>query len=212
MDVEYLGPTRYDYDTSDEEGAALPSTAPPVFVVRLQPTFQEPADTLVISLVPLAAADKQIGVVYSPAPPPKQLPFSGGLQTNNALARVFWANGMLQIAATEQPTELQFGWIQVVAGRLSPKRIVVVDTDTAMALNEFRSPAVLASKIVLGLPAAVLNYAEAYDIPCRHVRADGQTAMLDRETVDRLFASKQAEHAADQLAALRHDVSVSLYV
>ncbi|KAJ2344747.1 hypothetical protein IWW50_005840 [Coemansia erecta] len=216
MDVEYLGPTRYDYDTSDsDEASAAPSPTPLSYVIRLKPTFHSNTDTLVISLLPSTRVGEQIGVIYAPAAPPKQMPIFGGMQTNNALARVFWADGCVQIAATQVPVELQFGWIQAVAQRLSPQRIVVVDKDEAdvTGMNEFRSPAVLASAIVVGLPAAVLNYAEAFKIPCRHVRVGAHLGVeLGRESVDALFDSQQSPHTAEYPAALHHDVSASLYV
>ncbi|KAJ2844780.1 hypothetical protein IWW36_005049, partial [Coemansia brasiliensis] len=215
MDIEYFGPTRYDYDTSDDESAVAEPTASPSFVVRIKPKFASSLSTLVISLVPFVPNKhaEQIGIVYSPAAPPKQLPFSGNMQTNNALARVFWAHNMIQIATCEQPAELQFGWIQAVAQKLSPQRLVIVYADaTAHAMNEYRSPAVLSSAIILGLPAAAMNYAEAFDVPCRHIRVSGLPAidMLQAEAVDSLFASHQAEqHLPDQLAALGQDVSAS---
>ncbi|KAJ2653587.1 hypothetical protein IWW40_000281 [Coemansia sp. RSA 1250] len=217
MDIEYFGPTRYDYDTSDDESATEPAAAPS-FVVRIVPKFASSSNTLVISLVPFVPSEhaEQIGVVYSPAAPPKQLPFSGNMQTNNALARVFWAHNMVQIATCEQPAELQFGWIQAVAQKLSPRRIVVVYADApAHAMNEYRSPAVLASAIILGLPAAAMNYAEAFGVPCRHIRVNGPPAigMLQSDAVDSLFASQQTEQQSpEQLAELGQDVSASLYV
>ncbi|KAJ2667156.1 hypothetical protein IW148_000257 [Coemansia sp. RSA 1199] len=204
MDVEYLDPCRYDYDTSDDESSD--AATPPAFVVRLKPPLSV-ARTLLISLVPFAG--EQIGLVYSPAQPPKHQPLSTSTQSTSALSRIFWANSMHVVVATSLSAELQFGWVRELCAKLSPSRIVVVDAHSG-GPNEFRSPAVLASALVVGLPAAVMNYAEAFGVPCRHVRVDGQKA-LSVEDVDALFASKQQVHAADSFM-LDHSVPTSLYV
>ncbi|KAJ2503468.1 hypothetical protein GGH96_000258 [Coemansia sp. RSA 1972] len=204
MDVEYLDPCRYDYDTSDDEGAEAGTE--PSFVVRLKPTHSVAPSTLVISLVPFEG--EQIGVVYSPAQPSKHQPLSNSTQTTSMLARIYWANSMHVVAASSVSVELQYGWVQKVCAKLSPSRIVVVD-DNVGGQSEFRSPAVLASALVLGLPAAVMNYAEVFGVPCRHVR---DSHMQLAETVDALFATKQQDHTRDHLDALDHSVSTSLYV
>ncbi|KAJ2146898.1 hypothetical protein EV180_000566 [Coemansia sp. RSA 518] len=205
MDVEYLDPCRYDYDTSDDE---CPTDSTPSFVVRLKPVHSVPRTTLVISLVPFNEGE-QIGLIYSSAQPPQLQPFSNSTQTTTTLSRIYWAHSMHVVAATSLPAELQFGWVQKVCEKISPTRIVVVDAKVS-GQSEFRSPAVLASALVLGLPAAVMNYAEVFGVPCRHVRDCRME--LTAERVDALFESKQQEHVADNLDTLDHSVVTSLYV
>ncbi|KAJ1729777.1 hypothetical protein LPJ61_003359 [Coemansia biformis] len=234
MDFAYESPVRYDHSDSEDDGTPVPPA--PSFVVRLGPAAPARADTLVISLLPqpagggggLGAGHEQVGVVYAPAAPPKQLPLGGASrQVNNALARVFQADDAVWVVAgAGMPPELHHGWVRAVAARLPPRRIVVLDALDAdvlaagtSAMNTFRSPAVLASEIVVGLAAAVLNYAETAAIPCRHVRVDGRRAPppLGPAEISVLFASPPRapggqDAAARPEAAIRHDVSTSLYM
>ncbi|KAJ2837845.1 hypothetical protein FBU31_001057 [Coemansia sp. 'formosensis'] len=245
MDVEYLEPTRYDDCSSDsEEDTTATPLATPAFVVRLKPGFSATgkADTLVISLLPppslpppaatggggLAPQYEQIGVAYAPAAQqPGSLAIGNSLQVNNALARILRAqDGVVHVVASASiPAELQHGWVRAVAEKLGPKRVLLVDALDAelqpvavsAGLNSYRSPAVLASAVIVGVAAAVLNYADAYDIPCRHLRVSGQLMdhLLAREEVDAQFSSELdgrtnlASYSAD---AIRHEVSASLYL
>ncbi|KAJ2157214.1 hypothetical protein GGF46_004659 [Coemansia sp. RSA 552] len=219
--MDYLGPIRCD-DSSDDEAHTAPPT--PAFVVRLKPAAVRSADTLVVSLVPPptdgGGLGEAVGVVYAPASVCGQLPLGGSVRTNNALARVFQAAGdstVRIIASSSMPVELQHGWVKAVAGRLSPKRIVLVDSPASSAeswMNQYRSPAVLAAEIVVGLAAAVINHADMYGIPCRHIRAD-TFPELGKDKIDALFAaagSQAGPETADPSAALCREVATSLYV
>ncbi|KAJ2780021.1 hypothetical protein H4R18_003676 [Coemansia javaensis] len=230
MDVVYESPGRYDGSDSESEDAA---GAAPEFVVRLRAEAAEAAagGTVVISLLgelPAGAGDalEQIGVVYAPAAAPSSsagrrrqlLPLGGGAQhADNALGRIFQgAAAVVWVAASaDTPPELHHGWVRAVAARLRPTRIVVVDA--LAAATAFRSPAVLASAVVVGLAAAVLNYAEVAAVPCRHVRTDplglSPPPLLGPAEIDALFAKDGPAAAAPQgPAALREDVAAAVYL
>ncbi|KAJ2582522.1 hypothetical protein GGH95_001485, partial [Coemansia sp. RSA 1836] len=166
-----------------------------------------------------------IGIAYAPAAQQSSsLAIGNSSQTNSALARILRAaDGVVHVVASHTvPAELQHGWVRAVAGRLEPKRLLLVDTLDAdlmsveAGLNSYRSPAVLASAVIVGLAAAVLNYADAYDIPCRHMRISGRppNRLLTREEVDAQFSSEHGSRSAPASAAdlIRHDVSASLYL
>ncbi|KAJ2866199.1 hypothetical protein GGH94_001730 [Coemansia aciculifera] len=247
MDIEYLDPTGYDDCSSDseEDTTATPLTKP-AFVVRLKPGHSATgnADTVVISLLPppslspLAASDsgglapssqyEQIGVAYAPAAQqPSSLAIGNSLQVNNALARILQTqDGIVHVVTSPSiPAELQHGWVRAIAEKLTPKRVLLVDALDAdlqpvavsAGLNSYRSPAVLASAVIVGLAAAVLNYADAYGISCRHLRVSGRPLdrLLIREEVDAQFASEvdsrtaMASYTAD---VIRHEVAASLYL
>ncbi|KAJ2610443.1 hypothetical protein H4S08_003609 [Coemansia sp. RSA 1365] len=234
MDFEYEGPTRYD--SSDSEDELLPAVAPaePSFVVRIKPKVSLNTETLVVSLLngdeSGLEANNQIGIVYAPAAPTKQQQQPVGnasMQVNNALARIFSVGSATQVVvvSASMPIELQYGWIRAVVKRLRPNRIVVLNALDAGGqaagtshMNAYRSPAVLASTIVVGLAAAVLNYAETFGLPCRHARADDyqQLMLLNEKEINTLFVNElqaSADHTvADPSTALRRDVSASLYV
>ncbi|KAJ2464789.1 hypothetical protein GGI03_003027, partial [Coemansia sp. RSA 2337] len=132
-------------------------------------------------------------------------------------------DGLVYVVASPSiPAELQHGWVRAVAEKLSPKRVLLVDALEAdlqpvAGFNSYHSPAVLASAVIVGVAAAVLNYADAYGIPCRHLRVSGRPLdrLLVREEVDAQFSSELgsrsalASHMAD---VIRHDVSASLYL
>ncbi|KAJ2705913.1 hypothetical protein H4R19_005065 [Coemansia spiralis] len=228
MDLEYASPARYDHSDSEDDSPSAAAAPTPSFVVRLGPGAPARAETLVVSLLPpgrcgLGDGKAQVGVVYAPAAPPKLQPLGGSQQVHNALARVFAADGATWVVASAaMPTELHHGWVRAVAARLRPQRIVVVDAldadvlaTGASAMNTFRSPAVLASAIVIGLAAAVLNYAETAAVPCRHLRIDGRQPLpaLGPAEINALFdAAPPVPTAAAAEAILRRDVSTSLYV
>ncbi|KAJ2805384.1 hypothetical protein H4R20_002109 [Coemansia guatemalensis] len=234
MDFEYEGPTRYDSNDSEDELSPVAAPAEPSFVVRIKPAVSADNGTLVVSLLngdkSGLEASNQIGVVYAPAAPSKQQQQpvgNGSMQVNNALARIFSVGSAVQavVVSASMPIELQHGWIRAVVKRLRPSRIVVLDALDAggqaantSQMNAYRSPAVLASAIVVGLPAAVLNYAETFGLPCRHVRTEDrrQPVLLNEKEINALFANEQQPSAAYTLAdpstALRRDVSTSLYV
>ncbi|KAI9505138.1 hypothetical protein GGI25_000357 [Coemansia spiralis] len=241
-------------DSEDEASYPVPAPAPLNFVVRLSPLFGKHADTLVIRLLPLPADPNagasgkiegglapsftQVGVIYAPAAQPKnRLPLGGtSLQTNNALARILQASdGVVHVAASASTSpELQHGWAHAVVAKLNPKRIVLVDaleadmlqrpSANAALANTYRSPAVLASVIVVGLAAAVLNYADTYCIPSRHVRLNQRLSLLaipllGAKEIDDLFSRKDDRRNVqqDSLAILadtagRRETSASLYV
>ncbi|KAJ1668348.1 hypothetical protein IW140_000348 [Coemansia sp. RSA 1813] len=176
----------------------------------------------------------QMGVIYAPVAQPKnKLPLGDAscVQTNNALARILQEHDsgtMYVVASGATPPEVQHAWIRAVAGNLSLERIVLVDAlevdgmGASLANNRYRSPAVLASAIVVGLAAAILNYADTYSVPCRHVRIDGGVApVLSAEDIDALFASDNVCHSLQQNeeslsvlaeAAGQRETSASLYV
>ncbi|KAJ2778150.1 hypothetical protein GGI18_004094 [Coemansia linderi] len=246
MDVEYLDPTRYDDCSSDseEDTTATPLTKP-AFVVRLKPGHfgTGSADTVVISLLPPpttsphAASDngglaapshyEKIGVVYAPAAQqPSSLAIGNSLQVNSALARILQTkDGIVHVVANPSiPAELQHGWVRAVAEKLGPKRLLLVDAlDTdqlprgaSAGLNSYRSPAVLASAVIIGMAAAVLNYADTYSIPCRHLRVNGQhlSRLLGQEEINEQFASGGDHNAQAVLTGdvIRHEVAASLYL
>ncbi|KAJ2890008.1 hypothetical protein IWW38_004370, partial [Coemansia aciculifera] len=175
-----------------------------------------------------------IGVAYAPAAQPtggsSDLAIGNSSQVSSALSRIFLQpteDSVIHVVASPTvPAELQHGWVRAVAEKLKPKRMLLVDTldnDLATAAgigSSYRSPAVLASAVVVGLAAAVLNYADAYGIPCRHMRVSGQLPLqlLTREQIDAQFSSSDphASHSVLQASSasdmLRHDVSASLYL
>ncbi|KAJ2067570.1 hypothetical protein GGI08_001315 [Coemansia sp. S2] len=244
MDIEYLDPTGYDDCSSDsEEDTTATPLSKPTFVVRLKPGYTAAgnADTVVISLLPppslspLAATDggglapspqyEQIGVAYAPAAQqPSSLVIGNSLQVNNALARILQTqDGLVYVVASPSiPAELQHGWVRAVAEKLSPKRVLLVDALEAdlqpvAGFNSYRSPAVLASAVIVGVAAAVLNYTDSYGIPCRHLRVSGRPLdrLLVREEVDAQFSSELGSHSAlasHTADVICHDVSASLYL
>ncbi|KAJ1642907.1 hypothetical protein LPJ64_005284, partial [Coemansia asiatica] len=177
MDIEYLGPTRYDFGDSDSEEETVScslSTAPPTFTLRLLPGIASP-QTLVISQLPWnekgsGGLANKVGTIYAPCTQPSRKMPVGNVSTNNALGHVVeGSDGMLYVLADAAlPLELQHGWVRAVFAKLNPRRVVVIDEleDT----GEFRSPAVLASAVIVGLAAAILNFADTFGIPCRHIR------------------------------------------
>ncbi|KAI8325963.1 hypothetical protein GQ54DRAFT_160845 [Martensiomyces pterosporus] len=245
MSFEYLGPTRYDSSDSEDEALSEPTVlSPPAprFVVRIKPSFLpavQAAETLAIRLLPTPATEggledsqyEQIGLIYSPAVSRKQqFPIGATLQTSNALARILKApsdGAVIHVLAnTELPSHLQHGWVRALMENLKPKRIVLLDTldadlrsAGAASTNAYHTPAVLASVLILGLSAAVLNYAETYKVPCRHLRVSGgQLAgrLISAKDAEALFdgtarSGRQQSTAADS-DMIRHDVSTSLYV
>ncbi|KAJ2078542.1 hypothetical protein H4R24_004401 [Coemansia sp. RSA 988] len=234
MDFDYEGPTRYDNSDSEDEQALVTKPVEPSYVVRIKPTVSAVNGTLVVSLLngdeSGLEASSQIGVVYAPAAPtkPQQQPVGNAtMQVNNALARIFSVGSAIQVVmvSATMPIELQYGWIRAVAKSLRPSRIVVLDALDAgrqsaatSQMNAYRSPAVLASAIVVGLPAAVLNYADTFGLPCCHVRTDDQrqSMLLNEKEINALFANEQqpsTHHTViDPSTALRREVSASLYV
>ncbi|KAJ2775532.1 hypothetical protein IWQ57_000396 [Coemansia nantahalensis] len=225
MDFAYESPARYDHSDSEDESTPA-AVAAPSFVVRLGPAAPARAETLVVSLLPVSGSGlgdgrTQVGVVYAPAAPPKWQPLGASEQVHSGLARIFLCDGAVwAVAGAGMPTELHHGWVRAVAARLQPRRIVVVDALDAdviatgtSAMNTFRSPAVLASAIVIGLAAAVLNYAETAAIPCRHLRIDGHQvpSPLGAAEINALFDAAPSAPARPE-AVLRRDVSTSLYV
>ncbi|KAJ1719357.1 hypothetical protein LPJ53_005868 [Coemansia erecta] len=208
MDIEYLGPTRYDYGDSDSESECESPSTPPPITVRLKRSIARPT-TLVIS--PHAPSGPRVGLVYAPIHSPTHplgahtpSPSLGSvLQTDKSTMHV------LVDRTSIMPVELQHAWVRAVCDRLEMQRIVVVDAGDVE--GQFRSPGVMAGQVIVGLPAAVMNYADARGIPCRHVR--GQRA-LDTQEIDALFA-QQAEpdtRDAGDAEALRPEVATSLYV
>ncbi|KAJ2491722.1 hypothetical protein IWW37_002046 [Coemansia sp. RSA 2050] len=246
MDVEYLDPTRYDDCSSDsDEDTAIAPFTKPAFVVRLKPGHFTTgnADTVVISLLPpptisphtaadsggLAAPShhEQIGVVYAPATQqPSSLAIGNSLQVNSALARILQTkDGVVHVVASPSiPAEVQHGWVRAVAEKLGPKRLLLVDALDAnllpqaasTGLSSYRSPAVLASAVIIGLSAAVLNYADTRGIPCRHLRVSGRHlgCLLSREEIDVQFASDGGYNALATLTndVIRREVAASLYL
>ncbi|KAJ1935446.1 hypothetical protein FBU59_005385, partial [Linderina macrospora] len=179
MSFEYLGPTRYDGSDSEDEQPLTTTTAPASFVVRT--TRDLPASpTVIIDLTQSSTSDQQmtpLGVIYAPTPA-KQHPLGASLSTSAALSRIVrHSDGTVRVLAHPGlASEMQHGWVRAVLGKLQPKRIVVVDSllvsaagAGSEAAGAYHTPAVLASVLVLGVAAAVVNYAETYGVPCRHV-------------------------------------------
>ncbi|KAJ2559531.1 hypothetical protein EV175_000289 [Coemansia sp. RSA 1933] len=232
MDLGYDEPfTRYGSSSSDSEDESTTAASPVTrnkTVVRLSRAFERRSSTVVISLVPLAGSGyRQVGVVYAPVSPQgrTKLPLGDAkcMQTNGGLARILVdaddGQTVYVVASGDMPAAVQHAWVRALGGGLSIERIVLVDAlDTGGAAADgikYRSPAVLASTMVVGLAAAILNYADTYGVPCRHVRTDSAVApALD---IDALFAidtngpqSKQLSILAD--TAGRRETSASLYV
>ncbi|KAJ2006365.1 hypothetical protein GGI04_001173 [Coemansia thaxteri] len=197
MDIEYQEPTGYDgysSDSCEEEEARAAPIPPPVFVVRIKPGCldddrqqQQGVGLLVISLDEEGGEDgvgcERIGVVYAPTTSSKQ-PLGGGRAggraggsgEGRALASIFRHPGesggtAVRVAGSSaMPAELQHGWVRAVCARLRPTRIVVVvggGSGHPWVETAYRSAAVLASAVAVGLAAAVMNYADTYGIPCR---------------------------------------------
>ncbi|KAJ2743510.1 hypothetical protein GGI20_003695 [Coemansia sp. BCRC 34301] len=243
MDIEYLDPTRYDDCSSDSEEDTTSAPLPkPTYVVRLKPGFAaKEHDTVVISLLQppalsqlaadgggLAASGQyeQIGIAYAPAAQqPSSMAIGNSLQVNNALARILrTADGVVHVMASPTvPAELQHGWVRAVASKLEPKRLLLVDAldnnglvAVEAGLNSYRSPAVLASAVIVGLAAAVLNYADACGIPCRHIREGRRLPhrLVTREEIDAQFSSEHDIRSAPTCASdmVPHKISMSLYL
>lgn len=205
------------------------------------------ANTLVISLVPFKNEDtqhKQVGVIYAPAAQQKPLPSTQQLlplgwsdfnsqspaAANSALAYILVHSDMVCVMASPTvPAELQHGWIRAVAEKLQPQRLVLVDTISSDAntdhsgvsvmLNPYRSPAVLASAMVVGMAAAVLNYAETYSKPIRHVRLTSRpdSSYLDAANIDGLFSQENGYPTTSSASSvdadmIHNNVSTSLYL
>ncbi|KAJ1818306.1 hypothetical protein LPJ56_001849 [Coemansia sp. RSA 2599] len=225
MDIEYLGPTRYDFGDSDSEEEYAPSglsATPATFTLRLLPGVTL-SPTLVISLLPWSDKStssglaKKIGTIYAPCiQPNRQMPI-GNVVANSALGHIVeGCDGVLYVLASAAlPLELQHGWVRTVFEKLGPQRVVVLDE--LENAGEFGSPAVLASAVIVGLTAAVLNYADTYGIPCRHVR--GGNGLVGAADIDAMFTKassaslgKHTQHAESRGDTIKHEVSTSLYV
>ncbi|KAJ2758523.1 hypothetical protein H4S06_002658, partial [Coemansia sp. BCRC 34490] len=144
--------------------------------------------------------------------------------TNSALARIVQpaaassadgqASVVYVVASSSTPLTVQHAWIRAVAGKLQPARIVVVDApqDTEGPRNS-QAPAAM----VVGLAAAVLNYADTHGVPCRHVRLDHAAAplgapLLQTEEVDALFDEASPPAHADSAGRREAPASASFYV
>ncbi|KAJ2705458.1 hypothetical protein FB645_002441 [Coemansia sp. IMI 203386] len=222
MEIEYLGPTRYDFGDSDSEDDVSPNNileTPPVFTLRLQPNVVLPT-TLVINLQSTnvyctSGLGTKIGVIYAPCTQPsRQMPIGNTVATNSALGHIMEINGVVYVFANSAlPLELQHGWVKTVFERIRPERVVLVDEVLGEA--EFRSPAVLASVVIVGLSAAVLNYADTYGVACRHVR--GAKKLVGAKDIDELFKENQESagkryQQGSYTDTIKHEVSTSLYV
>ncbi|KAJ2727065.1 hypothetical protein GGI07_000183 [Coemansia sp. Benny D115] len=218
MDIEYTGPTRYDYGDSDSETDTASTPAPiQPFVFRLKP-LATPPTTLLIDLLPATskepyASARKIGTVYAPCTQPQQSPLSG-LQANASLSHIVESSpGVVRVLASNQvPLDLQHRWAETVIGRLNPKRVVLVDR--LEVAGEFRSPAVLASQVIVGLAAAVLNYADIRGIACVHVRGKGSVRDEDLDTLFGEYKAAAAAAAASEQDScnIKHETSTSLYL
>ncbi|KAJ1965274.1 hypothetical protein GGI12_000878 [Dipsacomyces acuminosporus] len=220
----------------------------PAFVVRIKPAFKlaegQATNTLVVNLLPANAAAaaaasscfgsdfEQIGIIYAPAASQRQqFPIGKSIQTDGAIARIFKSTAsegsvVHVLANPDLPSQLQHGWVRALAEELRPQRVVLVDTldsDIRSAgiasMNAYHTPAVLASVLILGLSAAILNYAETYSVPCRHLRVSGQQlsdCAVGIKDIDRLFdndGQKGSQHSTSADSdMIRHDVSTSLYL
>ncbi|KAJ2379923.1 hypothetical protein GGI05_006480 [Coemansia sp. RSA 2603] len=195
MDIEYLGPSRNDYGDSDSESEA-PEALP--ITVRLRPGVPKPT-TLVVSPHAPASGSK-IGVI--------QLPTSssthplGGLTATTSQHHILQSTDTFHVVVSRVvAVELQRAWAQAVCSQVGMRRIVVVDTG---------DQDVQGAPVVVGLAAAVMNYADARGIPCRYVR----DSVVGEQEIEELFARPLAHEPQESSGtqALRRDVEASLYV
>ncbi|KAJ2785091.1 hypothetical protein GGI15_002031 [Coemansia interrupta] len=212
MDIEYLGPTRYDYGDSDSDSEPADTPRAPPITVRLKRSLTPPT-TLVLS--PYTPPHAQpLGLIHTPVNSPTTHPL--GLtpsMTQSPLFQLTPATMHLSLDPQAIPLDLLHPWVLALCSRVGMRRIVVVSCSNT-ADQRFRSPAVLAGKVVTGLPAAVMNYADARGIPCRHV-VDKEVLLSDQE-IDALFASPieqdVPQDSGDGADTLSREVSAALYV
>ncbi|KAJ2518749.1 hypothetical protein H4217_003115 [Coemansia sp. RSA 1939] len=186
---------------------------------------------------PGAAEYTQVGVVYAPVAQTRgtrnrnRLPVGDGkcMQTNSALARIVQPTAatttaassandqapvVYVVASSSTPLTAQHAWIRAVAGKLQPARIVVVDApEETEGPRNSQAPAAM----VVGLAAAVLNYADTHGVPCRHVRLNHAAApsgapLLQTEEVDALFDEASPPVHADSAGRREAPAPASFYV
>ncbi|KAJ2663190.1 hypothetical protein IWW48_001511 [Coemansia sp. RSA 1200] len=183
---------------------------------------------------PEAAEYTQVGVVYAPVAQTRRtgnrnrLPVGDGrcMQTNSALARIIQptttaANSaddqapvVYVVASSATPSAVQHAWIRAVAGKLQPARLVVVD-----ALEETDGPrnSQAPAAMVVGLAAAVLNYADTHGVPCGHVRLNHTAApsgapLLQIAELDALFDGASPAVHTDSAGRREAPALASFYV
>ncbi|KAI7834199.1 hypothetical protein BX661DRAFT_176790 [Kickxella alabastrina] len=211
MDVEYVGPTRYDYGDSDSDSddTSISPPSPPKFTVRLSPNYKPThPTTLTISLhappKEESTTTKKLGIIYAPCTQANMKSPLGLCSVNASLGQIFQKTpGSVWVwVSRDMPVELHYGWVRALVEKFgldAVRELVVVDD------VRVRRP------VVVGLPAAVMNYADAVGLRCTYVRdpmVAAATAAGAGAAVDMLMVGRE-EVVRDELD---HEISTSLYL